>query len=109
MSSYTSPGPPFDLSSTSPTFKLASGHEMPVIAYGTFRSEPGEVGPAVLEAIKAGYRHFDLAHVYGNEAEIGVAFKKAFDEGLLKRADLFITGKLWNSDVSSESTTCDRV
>jgi len=71
---------------------------MPVIAYGTFRSAPGEVGPAVIEAIKAGYRHFDLAHVYGNEQEIGVALKQAFDEGMVTREELFITGKLWNSD-----------
>jgi len=75
---------------------------MPIIAYGTFRSDPGEVGPAVLEALKAGYRHFDLAHVYGNEKEIGEAFKQAFDEGMVKREDLFITGKLWNSDHHSE-------
>jgi len=74
------------------------GYKMPAVAYGTFRSEQGEVGPAVLEAIKAGYRHFDLAHVYGNEKEIGKAFKQAFDEGLVAREDLFITGKLWNSD-----------
>jgi diketogulonate reductase-like aldo/keto reductase len=98
MSSYTAPGPKFDLSSPSPVYKLASGYEMPVVAYGTFRSEENEVGPAVLEAIKAGYRHFDLAHVYGNEKDIGIAFKKAFDEGLVKREDLFITGKIWNSD-----------
>ncbi len=63
MTSYTKPAPKFDLSAPNPTYKLAGGNEMPVIAYGTFRSEPGEVGPAVIEAIKAGYRHFDLAHV----------------------------------------------
>jgi hypothetical protein len=63
-SSYTKPAPKFDLSKPNPTYKLAgSGAEMPVVAYGTFRSQPGEVGPAVVEAIKAGYRHFDLAHV----------------------------------------------
>eukprot|EP00594_Rhizosolenia_setigera_P012968 CAMPEP_0178977160 /NCGR_PEP_ID=MMETSP0789-20121207/24316_1 /TAXON_ID=3005 /ORGANISM="Rhizosolenia setigera, Strain CCMP 1694" /LENGTH=308 /DNA_ID=CAMNT_0020666491 /DNA_START=1 /DNA_END=930 /DNA_ORIENTATION=- len=71
---------------------------MPAVAYGTFRSENNEVGPAVLEAIKAGYRHFDLAHVYGNEKQVGAAFQQAFEEGLVKREDLFITGKLWNSD-----------
>lgn len=98
MTSYTKPSPNFDLSSPSPVYTLNSGHAMPIIAYGTFRSEPGEVGPAVAAALKAGYRHFDLAHVYGNEKEIGVAFKKAFDEGVVKREDLFITGKLWNSD-----------
>ena len=97
--SYTKPAPAFDLSATTtPSLKLNSGHEMPVVAYGTFRSEPGEVGPAVLEALKAGYRHLDLAHVYGNESEIGEALKQAFQEGLVKREDLFITGKLWNSD-----------
>jgi len=79
-------------------YNLSSGYKMPAVAYGTFRSEKGQVGQAVLEAIKAGYRHFDLAHVYGNEKEIGKAFQKAFDDGLVARKDLFVTGKLWNSD-----------
>jgi len=90
-----------DLSSSpksTPMYKLQSGYEMPVVAYGTFRSEKDQVGPAVLNAIQAGYRHFDLAHVYGNEKEIGVAFQQAFKDGLVTRKDLFITGKLWNSD-----------
>lgn len=60
-SSYTKPSPNFDLSSPSPVYKLNSGHTMPIIAYGTFRSAPGEVGPAVIEAIKAGYRHLDVS------------------------------------------------
>jgi len=38
-----------------------------------------------LAALHAGYRHFDLAHVYGNEKEIGAALKQAFDEGIVKR------------------------
>jgi len=64
MSSYTKPPPKFGLAFKNPTYQLASScHEMPVVAYGTFRSQPGEVGPAVIEAIKAGYRHFDVAHV----------------------------------------------
>jgi len=98
MPCFTAPSPKYDLSSPSPAYKLASGYDMPVVAYGTFRSATNEVGPAVLEAIKAGYRHFDLAHIYGNEKEIGAVFKQAFDEGLVKREDIFITGKLWNSD-----------
>lgn len=102
MANYTAPASKFDLSSPSPTYKLASGFSMPVVAYGTFRSEKDVIGVSMLEAIKAGYRHFDLAHVYGNEKEIGVAFKQAFDSGLVKREDLFITGKLWNSDHETE-------
>lgn len=88
--------------SNMPTYKLASGYDMPVVAYGTFRSTPGEIYDAILEALKAGYRHFDLAHVYGNEPEIGKALKHAFETGLVKRSDLFITGKLWNSDHETE-------
>lgn len=98
MSSYTKPSPNFDLGSASPAYTLNSGHKMPIVAYGTFRSAPGEVGPAVRSALEAGYRHLDLAHVYGNEKEIGVALKQAFDDGIVTREDLFITGKLWNSD-----------
>eukprot|EP00560_Eucampia_antarctica_P001534 CAMPEP_0197832366 /NCGR_PEP_ID=MMETSP1437-20131217/14445_1 /TAXON_ID=49252 ORGANISM="Eucampia antarctica, Strain CCMP1452" /NCGR_SAMPLE_ID=MMETSP1437 /ASSEMBLY_ACC=CAM_ASM_001096 /LENGTH=309 /DNA_ID=CAMNT_0043435711 /DNA_START=170 /DNA_END=1099 /DNA_ORIENTATION=+ len=71
---------------------------MPAIAYGTFRSQTEKVVVGVLDAIKAGYRHFDLAHIYGNEKDVGTAFKEAFDSGLVKREELFITGKLWNSD-----------
>jgi len=79
-------------------YALSSGYDMPMVGYGTFRSDPGEVGPAVLEAIKAGYRHLDFAHVYGNEKEVGAALKEAFEQGLVKREELFLTGKLWNSD-----------
>eukprot|EP00548_Thalassiothrix_antarctica_P001393 CAMPEP_0194146676 /NCGR_PEP_ID=MMETSP0152-20130528/21283_1 /TAXON_ID=1049557 /ORGANISM="Thalassiothrix antarctica, Strain L6-D1" /LENGTH=340 /DNA_ID=CAMNT_0038847249 /DNA_START=81 /DNA_END=1103 /DNA_ORIENTATION=+ len=81
-----------------PCYKLNSGHDMPVVAYGTFRSARGEVAKGVQDAINAGYRHFDLAHIYGNEKEVGDVFKSIFDAGTIKREDLFITGKLWNSD-----------
>ena len=69
------------------------------MGFGTWQAEPGQVGAAVLEALKAGYRHLDLAKVYGNQKEIAQALKKAFDGEVkgLKREDVFITSKLWNS------------
>ncbi len=52
----------------------------------------------VLEALKAGYKHLDLAKVYGNQAEVAQGLRKAFKEiPGLKREDVFITSKLWNT------------
>ena len=35
------------------------------------------------------------AFAYANEDEIGKALKRAFDDGIVKREDLFVTSKLW--------------
>ena len=51
----------------------------------------------VYEAIKAGFRMFDSASDYGNEHESGKGLKRALDEGLVKREELFIVSKLWNT------------
>ena len=74
-----------------------NGDILPALGLGTWKSEPGEVYEAVLEAIKVGYRHIDCAYIYGNEKEIGDALKKAFEDGLCSRKDIFITSKLWNN------------
>jgi len=70
---------------------------MPVVGLGTWKSSKGEVGPAVMAALKAGYRHLDCAAVYNNEAEIGETLQKAFTEGIVKREELFITSKVFNN------------
>jgi len=78
---------------------LNTGASIPQLGFGTWQSEPGQVKAAVLEALKAGYRHLDLAKVYGNQKEIAEALKEAFGGAVsgLKREDVFITSKLWNS------------
>lgn len=67
------------------------------LGFGTWQSAPGEVGEAVYQALKAGYRHLDLATIYQNQKEIAVGIKRAFEEFNIKREDVFITSKLWNS------------
>lgn len=82
-----------------PQFKLPNGTLIPAIGMGTFGSDrysPQQVSDAVAGAIKAGYRLFDCASVYGNEDQIGEVFAKAFADAVVTRQELFIISKLWN-------------
>lgn len=80
------------------TLTLADGKIIPQFGLGTWKSKSGEVRDAVFYALtEAGYRHIDCAHIYSNEKEVGEALKQAFSSGELKREDVFITSKVWNS------------
>ncbi len=83
-------------------YQLANGDTIPALGLGTWKSEKGKVERAIKEALKIGYRHFDCAPIYGNEVEIGQAIKEALDSGLIKREELWITSKLWNSAHEAE-------
>jgi len=79
-----------------------NGDKMPSLGLGTWLSKKNEVYDAVVEAIRIGYRHFDCAYIYQNEPEIGQAIQFAITSGWVKRNELFITSKLWNSDHDPE-------
>jgi len=80
-----------------PNAALFTGAKMPMVGLGTWKSKAGKVETAVYHALKSGYRHIDCAAVYGNEKEVGAGMKQAFDEGICKREDIFVTSKLWSS------------
>ncbi len=79
-----------------------NGDTLDILGLGTWKSKPGEVYDAVRSAIKIGYRHFDCAFIYMNEKEIGQAFADAFNDGDVKRKDVWITSKLWNNSHRKE-------
>jgi alcohol dehydrogenase (NADP+) len=81
-----------------PQRRLYTGAKMPAIGLGTFGSDhvtPSQVAEAVEGAAAVGYRHFDCASVYGNEAEVGRSLEKILAGGL-KREEIWVTSKLWN-------------
>lgn len=82
-----------------PTKKLNNGLEIPTIGLGVWQAKGDEAVQAVEWAIEAGYRLIDSAKIYGNEREVGRAIRRSG----VKREDLFVTTKLWNSDQGYES------
>ncbi|KAM3719149.1 Aldo-keto reductase family 1 member [Dirofilaria immitis] len=82
--------------------RLNSGHYIPYVGLGTWLSQPGQVGNAVKIALNNGYRHIDCAHVYQNQVEVGKALSEAFEKGNVKRDDIFVTSKIWNTFHSYE-------
>jgi diketogulonate reductase-like aldo/keto reductase len=60
------------------------GHEMPRLGFGVFKIPDAS---ACLEAARAGYRHFDSAQYYHNEAAVGQAVR----ESSIPREQLFVS------------------
>lgn len=93
-----------------PTVKLNSGHTMPLVGFGLWKVTNDTCAEQVYQAIKAGYRLFDGACDYGNEKECGEGVSRAISDGLVKREELFIVSKLWNSfhDGDKVEPTCKK-
>lgn len=83
---------------------LHNGVQMPWFGIGVFKVEEGpELVNAVKFAIKHGYRSIDTASIYGNEESVGQAIFSGMQEAGIAREDLFVTSKVWNSDLGYES------
>lgn len=77
------------------TITLNNGVEMPQLGFGVYQIPLEETAEAVYQAIKVGYRLIDTASIYGNEKETGEGIKRAINEGLVTREELFVTSKLF--------------
>eukprot|EP01018_Ginkgo_biloba_P024810 Gb_28797 [translate_table: standard] len=80
--------------------QLNTGSSIPLIGLGTVAVSQNEeeIKTAVDIALEIGYRHFDTASCYGSEAALGEALSKAFQRGIVRRDEVFVTSKLWGND-----------
>lgn len=88
---------PATLANSTKTYTLNNGLTIPAVGLGTWQLREGEAYAAVVAAIKAGYRHIDTAWIYGNEVEVGRGIKDALEATGLKREDIYVTTKVWNT------------
>ena len=85
--------------------ELNNGTKMPLLGFGTWQSKDGKTAyNAVLNALKAGYRHIDTAKFYGNEVSVG----KAIRDSKIPREKIFVTTKLWPTDAINAEKAFDK-
>lgn len=93
------------MKSINDTVLLNNKYKIPCLGFGTWQTPDGETAiKAVKCAIENGYRHIDTAASYGNEQSVGVAIEEALAECNIKREELFITSKVWNTERGYEKT-----
>lgn len=80
------------------TVKLNNGLSMPKVGLGVWKSVNNETQQMVTTAMENGYRLFDTAKQYGNEAAVGAGIAAGLEKTGLKRSDLFLTTKIFNGD-----------
>src|SRR5271166_4807929 len=81
--------------------KLALSNEagaIPALGFGTLIPDPIATKNATKAALEAGFRALDTAERYRTEKEVGEAMQEVFKAGKIKREDVFIATKLWNSN-----------
>lgn len=71
--------------------------DIPQIGFGFWKVAPNDCVDTLIEAVRAGYRHFDCAADYGNEVQVGEGIAKAMEQGLCTRDEIWVTSKLWNT------------
>ena len=71
---------------------------LPAVGFGTLIPDPVATREATRAALDSGFRHLDCAERYRNEAMVGDAMQDALKAGTVRREDVFVTTKLWNTN-----------
>jgi diketogulonate reductase-like aldo/keto reductase len=80
---------------------------MPVLWLWTWTLDNQQAESAVYEALKVWYRLIDTARYYENEEWVWRGIKRAIDEWLVKREDVFVTTKVIPSNYSNPDNEVD--
>ena len=83
---------------------LNNGVQMPMVGFGVFEIPAEPTAQCVFDALKTGYRLIDTAQAYYNEKEVGDGIQRAMRELGIRRADIFITTKVWVTEFGYEKT-----
>jgi hypothetical protein len=76
---------------------LKSSDKMPSVGLGLWKMPKDVCADVVVNAVEAGYRLLDSAADYGNEQQTGEGLRRVFEAGTVKREDMFVVSKLWNT------------
>ena len=71
---------------------------IPAFGFGTLIPDPMATKNATKAALEAGFRLLDTAERYRTEKEVGEAMQEVFRAGKIKREDVFVVTKLWNTN-----------
>lgn len=89
---------------------LYTGAKLPSVGFGFWKVEKPQAAGICRTVIECGYRHLDCACDYGNEAEVGQGIAGAIQSGMVRRDELWVTSKLWNTYHAAEHVqpACER-
>ncbi len=85
-------------------FTLRNGLNLPAMGFGTWRATDRDAQLSVTTAIECGYRLIDTAAKYNNETFVGNAINDCLQRGVVRREELFVTSKVWNTNRGYDKT-----
>ena len=71
---------------------------IPALGFGTLIPDPLATKQATKTALEVGFRHLDCAERYRNEEAVGDAMQTVLKAGMIRREEVFVTTKLWNTN-----------